>query len=229
MIERILPSVIAAHHAFGDAVDAELFPQEAAVVAAAVAARRREFATVRRCARESLATLGIPPMPLLPGERGAPLWPRGTVGSMTHCPGYRAAAVARADEITALGIDAEPHQPLPEGVLDAISLPEERAHLSSLGADRHWDRLLFSAKESVYKTWFPLTHRWLDFHEASVSFQPAERTFIAELLVPGPRIGEDEVRRFHGRWLVDQGIVLTAIALLPARPNLRQVAREGCA
>ncbi|WP_158717200.1 4'-phosphopantetheinyl transferase family protein [Streptomyces sp. NRRL F-4474] len=151
---------------------------------AAVAARRREFATVRRCARQSLAALGIPPMPLLPGERGAPLWPRGTVGSMTHCLGYRAAAAARADEITALGIDAEPHQPP-----------------------------------------FPLTHRRLDFRTASVSFQPAERTFSAEFLVPGPRIGEDEVSRFHGRWLVDQGIVLTAIALLPARPNLRQVAR----
>lgn len=118
------------------------------------------------------------PQPVLPGERGAPRWPAGLVGSMTHCEGYCAAALVRATDLASIGIDAEPHEPLPEGVLDAVSLPTELTHLRELTADGpgahghrvHWDRLLFSAKESVYKAWFPLTGKWLDFSEADIEF-----------------------------------------------------------
>ncbi len=39
-----------------------------------------------------------------------------------------------------------------------------------------WDRLLFSAKESVYKAWFPLTGRWLGFEEAAITINPADGT-----------------------------------------------------
>jgi 4'-phosphopantetheinyl transferase EntD len=31
-----------------------------------------------------------------------------------------------------------------------------------------WDRMLFSAKKSVYKAWFLLAWRWLGFKEASI-------------------------------------------------------------
>src|SRR5262249_33599292 len=61
-----------------------------------------------------------------------------------------------------------------------------------------WDRLLFSAKESVYKAWFPLARRWLGFEEADVTLDPAGR-FTARLLVPGPVSG------FTGRWTVHNG------------------------
>lgn len=38
-----------------------------------------------------------------------------------------------------------------------------------------WDRVLFCAKETVYKAWFPLTHCWLGFQEASVTIYPDDR------------------------------------------------------
>ncbi|MFD3676463.1 hypothetical protein [Streptomyces sp. NPDC058613] len=41
--------------------------------------------------------------------RRNPVWPSGIVGSMTHCTGYRAAAVARTGHLVALGVDAEPN------------------------------------------------------------------------------------------------------------------------
>jgi 4'-phosphopantetheinyl transferase EntD len=50
----------------------------------------------------------------------------------------------------------------------------------------HWDRLLFSAKESVYKAWFPLAKRWLGFEEAVVTVDASTETFVAQLLVSGP-------------------------------------------
>jgi 4'-phosphopantetheinyl transferase EntD len=158
----------------------------------------------------------VPPAPILPGTRGAPGWPAGIVGSMTHCAGYRAAAVAREEYGASIGIDAEPHGPLPDGVLEAIARPEEHRWLAELAVrapDVHWDRLLFSMKESVYKAWYPLTHSWLDFEQASITVEPSEGTFTAVLQVPGPVLGGRELTGFTGRFSTSDTLVLTAIAV----------------
>jgi 4'-phosphopantetheinyl transferase EntD len=211
VIEALVPAPVVAVEAFDDPPDAYLYPEEEALLARAVAKRRYEFTTARHCARQALAKLGLPPAPLLPGERGAPRWPHGVVGSMTHCVGYRAAALGRAAEVRTVGIDAEPHGPLPDGVLETVARPEELVRLAELAAARpeiRWDRLLFSAKESVYKAWYPLARRWLDFQEASLTVDPDAGTFAARLLVPAPEFPTG----FAGRWLVADGLVLTAIA-----------------
>ena len=216
MIEELVPTSVVAVDTFVDVPGATLFPDEEEVVTRAVDQRRQEFASVRRCARTALARLGVPPASILPGEGGAPVWPDGIVGSMTHCPGYRAAAVARAADIRAIGVDAELNEPLPAGVLDLVSLPEERDDLSRMQLRRSdvcWDRLLFSAKESVYKAWFPLTLRWLDFSDVRVTVDPVAGTFSARLLTARPLLA-----RVGGRWLVDAGLIVTAIAV-PARSD----------
>ena len=210
MIERIVTAGVATSAVYDDPPGAVLFPEEEPAVAKAVDKRRREFTTVRWCAREALAGLGMPPVPIMRGEKGAPRWPDGVVGSMTHCDGYRAAAVAKARDIAALGIDAEPHGPLPEGVLNAITREEEiplldRLHRTS--PDIHWDRLLFCAKEAVYKAWFPVARRWLGFEDATLVLDPAG-TFTAEILVPdAPFAG------FAGRWTTANGLIATAITV----------------
>ncbi|HVT68722.1 MAG TPA: 4'-phosphopantetheinyl transferase, partial [Trebonia sp.] len=150
MIEEILPTAAAFAEAFADPPDVVLFPEEEALVAAAVDKRRREFTTARQCARRALAALGVPPQPIMTGERGAPRWPPGIVGSITHCAGYRAAVAARDGDLVTIGIDAEPHLVLPDAVLPAVSLPGERARLRGLAAaepETCWDRVLFCAKE----------------------------------------------------------------------------------
>jgi 4'-phosphopantetheinyl transferase EntD len=200
--------------AYDDRLDALLFPAEEAVITRAVDKRRREFTTTRLCARDALSHLGYGPIPILPGLRGAPRWPAGVVGSMTHCTGYRAAAVAHKTDMVTIGIDAEAHDRLPEGVLDIIALPEEHAWMRRMVASDpsiHWDRLLFSAKESVFKAWFPLTLKWLDFLEASITVHPAG-TWAARLLVSGPVVDGRQITQFEGRWLVGRGLLLTAIA-----------------
>ncbi|MFE3742376.1 4'-phosphopantetheinyl transferase [Streptomyces sp. NPDC059134] len=223
MIESVLPDTVACEAAYGDPAPGPgepVYAQETEQVAKAVPKRQREFTTVRLLARRALLRLGQPPVPLLPGHRGAPPGPDGVVGSMTHCDGYRAAAVARADGTASVGIDAEPDAPLPDGVLDLIGLPEETEQVGLL-AKRHpgtsWDRLLFSAKESVFKVWYPLTGIELDFSEARITIDPAERGFRAELLVPGPLVGGERVGVFSGRWIAERGLVVTAIHLPAAR------------
>jgi 4'-phosphopantetheinyl transferase EntD len=231
----LLPTGTAVAESFGDpppgTPGTDLFPGEEEAVRNAVDKRRREYGTVRYCARQALAELGLPPTAILSGPKREPLWPDGVVGSMTHCDGYRAAALARTDLLPGLGIDAEPHGPLPDGVLDTIALPEELDHLAGLVAGQpavHWDRLLFSAKESVYKTWFPLAQCWLGFEEASIKFTPGPAgsigvegiegaeggTFTARLLRPGLVLDGSPVDQLTGRWLVAKGLVITAIALI---------------
>ncbi|WP_280697740.1 4'-phosphopantetheinyl transferase superfamily protein [Kitasatospora sp. GP82] len=203
--------------AFGDPPQALLHREEAFVVRNSVEKRRREFATGRWCARRALVQLGLPPVPLLPGELGAPRWPDSVVGSITHCAGYRAAALARGTEMSMVGIDAEPHHALPEGILEAISLPEERVWVRKLRTavpGTHWDRLLFSLKEAVYKAWYPVTALRIGFEDARITVDAAASTFSARILVPSPvqRRGRP-MDTLSGRWLISGGLVLAAIAV----------------
>ncbi|MEV5458066.1 4'-phosphopantetheinyl transferase superfamily protein [Streptomyces cellulosae] len=216
MIEALVPPTVAAVEAYGDeGVDAPLFPEEEALLTRAVAKRRREFTAVRSCARRAMEKLGVPAVPVVSGERGAPVWPEGVTGSMTHCEGYCAAALVHVGDVASLGIDAEPHAPLPEGVLSAIALPQEAARIARLLAERpdvHWDRLLFSAKESVYKAWYPLTRKWLDFSEADIAVQ-GDGTFHAELLVPGPVVSGRRLDHFTGAWTTQGSLLATAVTV----------------
>jgi 4'-phosphopantetheinyl transferase EntD len=222
MIERVLRSPVVWSETTGDPPGAVLFPPEERLVARAVEKRRRELTTGRHCARQALARLGIAPGPILSGPAGEPLWPAGIVGSITHCAGFRAAAVARSTEMATVGIDAEPHEPLPEGVLEVVALPAERIRLDRLaGHDPavRWDRVLFCAKEAVYKAWYPHAQRMLDFDEAHVDLHPDPRvpatgTLHAELLVDGPTIDGRRLHGLAGRWAVGEGLVVAAVTEL---------------
>ncbi|GAC58516.1 putative phosphopantetheinyl transferase [Gordonia hirsuta DSM 44140 = NBRC 16056] len=228
MIEFLFPRGVAAAEAFDDPIDARLLPAEESLISQAVDKRRREFTTARHCGRTALAQLGLEPVPILRGERGMPLWPANVVGSLTHCDGYRAAAVAYSMQIRSLGIDAEPHEALPDGVLGHTSLPAEREVLATRDEDLHWDRLLFCAKEATYKAWFPLTGRWLGFEDAHITFtrEPgtpgpvagqapvATGTFTSQILIDGAATdGGPPLLTLPGRWLIAGGLIMTAIAL----------------
>jgi 4'-phosphopantetheinyl transferase EntD len=146
---------------------------------------------------------------------GAPRWPAGFVGSITHCPGYRAAAVGRAADFEAIGIDAEPNLRLPRGVLEAIALPLERERVGRLLREAPgpcWDRLLFSAKETVFKAWYPMTGVRLGFEDAEVAFAVESGRFEARLR-GARRSPQGESARLSGRWAVASGVLATAIAL----------------
>jgi 4'-phosphopantetheinyl transferase EntD len=206
--------------AFDDVDGRTIFPSEARLVSNAVRKRQREFITGRVCAHRALSALGIAPSPVLSGERGEPVWPGGVVGSITHCDGYRACAVARKEEVASLGIDAEPSLPLPQGVLALISSLGERERLRELFAGdpgSHWDRLLFCAKEAVYKAWYPHTGISLAFSDAKIDFDPAGLRFYATMGSIGHGARPNATRAFSGRWRVERGlIVVTAWSSAPA-------------
>ncbi|MFD9072454.1 4'-phosphopantetheinyl transferase superfamily protein, partial [Streptomyces lasiicapitis] len=124
---------------------------------------------------------------------------------------------------------APPGGPLPDGVLEAVALPAEQRRVGEQLArwpGVRWDRLLFSAKESIYKTWYPLMRAPLGFEEADIVFHRSEEvdtepgahldtgTFTARILPPVRARGFPQ--QLTGRWLARDGLVLTAITLRAA-------------
>ncbi len=219
LIPAVLPDIAGLVYAelFHDPPELEPMPEERALIARSVDTRRSEFVTARHCARMALEKLGVPPAPILKGDKGEPQWPDGVVGSLTHTRGYRGAVVGRSAVVRSVGIDAEPHDVLPDGVLNAISLPAERHEIGALPTGLHWDRILFCAKEATYKAWFPLTSRWLGFEDAHITFEVdatgVTGSFVSRILIdPAARSGPP-LAELAGRWSVADGLALTAIVL----------------
>lgn len=241
MIHEIMPTDVVAvtdgELGLDDAaVVAALHPVEAEQIAGAVAGRRADFAWARACAREAMGRLGVPSGPIVRGGRGMPVWPPGVVGSLTHTDGLRAAALARTDRVRSVGMDVELHEPLSDGVLEVVSLPEEAAWVRAIGDEIgtvHWDTLLFTAKEATYKAWFPLTRRWLGFADAHITLVPdppgrrgpgrdesddddtvATGSLRSRILVaPHAVDGGPDLLEFDGRWVVRGGYVASSIVL----------------
>lgn len=213
----------------------QLFPATVAVVAAedwmwqtAVCApeeqlltgtsekRQREFRAGRHCAHAALARFGCTGSVVLRGEKGEPLWPAGFCGTIAHSGEQCAAAVARQQDVMALGLDIERHRTLQAGVLAKIATATEIARLATLQRlpeGIHFDAVLFSIKEATHKAYFPLTRRRLGFHEVDVVMDVDACAFAVWILRPG-RAGEQSPAVLQGRFVVDAGYVYTGIALV---------------
>jgi 4'-phosphopantetheinyl transferase EntD len=162
----------------------DLFPEELQAMARATPARRHEFALGRCCAREALVLVGGARVGIPVGRFRDPVWPFGYVGSITHCHGFCAAAVARcvpankSGAIRGVGLDSEPAVPLPEELAGVVCGAEECAWLADQRGDHMpWDRLFFCAKKSAHKCLFPTTHRFLEFRDIGVQFHPEHCAF----------------------------------------------------
>jgi 4'-phosphopantetheinyl transferase EntD len=133
---------------------------EAALVANAVEKRRREFALGRACAHAALNQLGKDAMI---GRRpdGAPLWPAGVTGSITHTDGYACAVVTTT--FRAIGVDAERVGGVGDDLLPRLFDDAECARLMAMtaGDRRLFATLGFSAKEACFKAW---GSRFRDIH-----------------------------------------------------------------
>ena len=161
-----------------------LYPEEADAVARAVSKRRREFAAGRRAARAALARLGQRPVPILAAQSRAPLWPKGFVGSISHCEDLCLAVCARADAVLSLGVDIEARVPLSESLREAITTPEERDWLQQ--SDHVLPIDVFSAKEAAFKALYPISQKMMGFQDFCI-FPEGQDQFAAELRTPAGR------------------------------------------
>ena len=168
-----MPGIVIGHRLISDSDECSLLPEEAGAFAGGVIKGRRASGAARIVARALLAQLGCSSTTALPKSiSGAPIWPQGIVGSLAHDSRFAIAAVGRRHDVAALGIDIEPADELPFE-LDLIATPRERL---KIGSDRHIGRLLFTAKEAVYKAVHPLDNVFLEHHDVEIDFDARKAT-----------------------------------------------------
>ncbi|MGU3409056.1 4'-phosphopantetheinyl transferase [Microbacterium sp. M1A1_1b] len=205
----VLPASVVVTTADDD-LDGPLAVDERDAVATALPERRAEFVTGRVLGRQALAVMGFRRASIPVARSGAPVWPAGVVGSITHCAGLRACAVGRRADHAGIGIDATPARPLPDGVLARVADLGNAPVVAGLGA--LWrsgvespDSVLFAAAEAVAKARTSAHGGWYGIDGADVALRP-DGSFTARAR-RGPQFTGT------GRWVLDRGKALAGIVL----------------
>jgi 4'-phosphopantetheinyl transferase EntD len=162
-----VPGLLIGHRVISQGDELALLHEEMASLLFPAIERRRASGAARHVARELMNSMGFSGLPILRSTFGAPIWPAGLVGSMTHDDRIAVAAVGlRRPHLDAVGIDIEPATPLPSNMLELIATPQERGN--AIAENPLGVKLLFAIKEAVYKAAYPLDHEFLDFHDIEV-------------------------------------------------------------
>ncbi len=145
--------------------------------------RSREFSAGRSCAHSLLESWGETETVAVSADR-SPIWPDGFVGSISHSDQWVWAAVAQQESIQSIGVDTETivdHQTRNE-VQREIATLEEWAVARELNLDPETTfTILFSAKESFYKCWYPQTQKYFEFCDAGLVSCDRNRLRISSL------------------------------------------------
>ncbi len=158
------PGLLIGYRVIAPGDEGALLDEEAASMSPVTAVRRASGAA-RIVARRLLARLGHAGFALRKSASGEPIWPAGIAGSLAHDDRVAVAAVGMQRDVGAVGIDVEPAVPLPPDMLTLIATPRERDKIAD---DPLRGKLLFAAKEAVYKAVYPLDRVFLEFHDIEV-------------------------------------------------------------
>lgn len=155
-----------------------------ATLARAVRARQLSFLGGRLCAERAAAELGWDNAVIGRAERGAPRWPQGLLGSITHTDGFACAVVTKADTCQWIGIDSEWQVGAEsmECILQLCCTPEEKHLWLGRQPNPLISTLIFSAKEAGYKALHGIVGRFVDFTE----FETTELRWDEGVLVLTP-------------------------------------------
>jgi len=187
----------------GAARAAGLFPAELASLPVGGAERLATFRAGRACARMALAELGLPPVAIPRDAAGAPRWPPGVCGSISHAMEVAAAIVVRNSPVGSIGLDLEEDGPLDDaGVAEVVCRPDELADLPAGLAlsSLQYGKLLFVIKEAAYKLFWPLRNVFLEFQSLRVRVDPAAEVFEAEILSEAAELRTPRTSVVRGRY-----------------------------
>src|SRR4029077_4150989 len=137
-----------------------LLEAEGGSIPSSLASAARASAAARIVARELLAKLGYGPAAIPKAPSGATGWPAGITGSIAHEDRLALAAVGPLRDLRSIGIDIDPAVPLSADMLKLVATPRE---LRNIAGDPLRGKLLFAAKEAVYKAAYPLDRTFLEF------------------------------------------------------------------
>src|SRR5260370_19918691 len=165
LAELVPAGVLIGHRRIAVGDEHALVQAEATPFATCALKIRRQSGAARIVARRLLRALGEPNAALPRSASGAPAWPSGILGSIAHDDEVAVATVVRSGRLRSLGIDVEPAHALPRELVPIVATASERARY---GAPVLESRILFCAKEAVFKALYPLCGLFLDFQEIEI-------------------------------------------------------------
>jgi len=167
------PGLLIGHRIVTPGDERALRAAEAASLTSHVPQARRASGAARIVARELLARLGFPDAAVPKGAGGEPVWPAGVVGSLAHDNDVAVASVGLRRDFLTIGVDIEPALPLPADMLALVASPDE---LRRIDANSVETRLLFAAKEAVYKAAYRVEESFLEFMDIEVDLAAGKAT-----------------------------------------------------
>lgn len=208
LLEDLFPPQISCEFSDQPPQRLDLPPAEAAATRNMRAKRLREFVHGRTCAHRALARLGIPECPVPVDEHRAPAWPDGIVGSISHSGDNAAAVVAYRSECQGLGVDLEINESLEESLIQMVCRPNEIARLNRADDKLIQAKIIFSAKECVYKCIWPTLLHFVEFQEIEIQLDTEAGSFSA--LPHSARLPIDLVENVRGRYVTTDELIISA-------------------
>ncbi|MFA8441782.1 4'-phosphopantetheinyl transferase [Yoonia sp.] len=181
------------------AVPSDLWPEETSAMSRAIPKRRTEFAAGRKAARIAMAELDLPPIAIPQGADRAPIWPKGISGSISHCAQCCIAVVAQTAHYPTIGIDVEAADPLDNDLIPVVCTPAEQVWLRDAPDFGLAAKMIFSAKEAVYKAQYPLTGKIIGFDAVSLIIDEDRFSVAANPTLP----------TLKGTILIQEGLILS--------------------
>jgi len=176
-----VPGLLIGHRVIAAGDENALREEEVSSLSSQIPSARRASGAARIVARELLASLGQADATVPKGTAGEPVWPAGVVGSLSHDDDVAVAALALRHDFASVGIDVEPARELPADMMELVATTAE---LRTIGGDPLQARLLFAAKEAVYKAVHPLHRTFLEFPDIEINLAACMATTRSGLTVP---------------------------------------------
>jgi 4'-phosphopantetheinyl transferase EntD len=213
-LTSLFPSSVIVSEANPAQIQGSIYPEEETFIQKAVPKRKQEFTAGRLCARRALAKIGISNFPILIGKDRTPIWPSGIAGSISHCKGYCGVAVVQKTDIESIALDVESVGQVKRGIWKHFCNQQELSWINSLPEDQQQKNaaLIFSTKECFYKCQYPITKKWLNFHDVTISIDSNQNEFEVKFLI---NIGSSFERGtcLKGNYLISSHYVFSGMTL----------------
>ena len=102
-------------------------------------------------------------------EQGAPIWPEGVIGSITHTENFIGAVVESSEKLRGVGIDTEKVLgPQSVVMVESLVATEEEKKKGLAFDPFEYFTLIYSAKESIFKCLNPIIQKYIEFHDVTI-------------------------------------------------------------
>ena len=135
----------------------ELFKEELLICKDYEQVRFIDFVRGRYCAHKCLSQI-TKAQAIEKDQNGAPIWPNGMTGSISHIKEYAGAIVAKKENYLSMGMDIEQIGRITSDLWPVIFTHNEMNYLRkfSYQSQKKVSTLFFSMKEAYYKMQYPL-------------------------------------------------------------------------